>query len=181
MLPSDTGGSTATPGWPFASAVDFAQDAVGDLVTELSSFTKFRNRIDELLDDLKASPADSRKLGEDRVTRPQFGGGTRGEWHEADELHGAYRTVIKELEQLSKLLSDSIEGMGIAVLASHKGYENLDLDIRERMLAIKSNAQEHYGGEYDPPKAGAEQGTDRPAESGKPADRQADTSGVDGL
>ncbi|MFF8912203.1 hypothetical protein ACF08M_02505 [Streptomyces sp. NPDC015032] len=119
-----------------------APQAVGELVTELSSFTRFRNRIDELLRNLKASPAGPGKVGEDAVLREKFGGG-RGEWLEADGLYKSYSTVIKELEQLSKLLSDSIEGMSIAVLASHKGYEHVDLDVRQRMLAIQGSTEEH--------------------------------------
>lgn len=83
------------------------------------------------------------------MVRTQFGGGHNG-WAEAADLFLSYQTVITQLESLSKLLSDSIEGMGIAVLASHKGYENLDVDIRRRMLAINDNAQAHYGGSYDP-------------------------------
>lgn len=122
-----------------------APQAVGELVTELSSFTKFRERVEEILRDLKASPAGPGKLGEDTVGRSQFGGGEHGGWHEADDLHGVYSDVITNLEQLSKLLSDSIEGLGIAVLASHKGYENLDLDIRDRMLAIKNDVVDYHG------------------------------------
>ncbi|MER6498155.1 hypothetical protein ABT218_01725 [Streptomyces sp. NPDC001455] len=123
-----------------------AQAAVGDLVTELSSFTKFRDRVDELLRDLKGSPAGPGKVGQDRVARVHFGGDS-GEWAEANALHGAYSTVIKELEQLSRLLSDSIEGMSIAVLASHKGYEHVDLDVRDRMLAIQNRTNAHYAAE----------------------------------
>ncbi|MFE7707965.1 hypothetical protein ACFU6I_19720 [Streptomyces sp. NPDC057486] len=148
MLPSAPGGSTDAPGVPFGSVFDFAQNAVGELVTELSSFTKFRDRIDELLKDLKGSPADARKLGEDRMPRARFGG-EKGQWAEADALHHTYETVITELEQLSGLLSDSMEGMGIAVLASHKGYEHVDLDVRERMLAIRDGAREHQEAHQD--------------------------------
>ncbi|MGW8886770.1 hypothetical protein [Streptomyces sp. NPDC055749] len=149
------GGSGAGPalGWPFGGIIDAVQDTVGDLVTELQSFTKFRDRIDELIADLKASPADARKVGEDRVAPTEFGA---PEWAEAYGLHESYKAVITELETLSKMLSDSMEGMGIAVLASHKGYENLDEDIRERMRAISGSTKEHYGGEYVPePPAGA--------------------------
>ncbi|MCX4969674.1 hypothetical protein OHA98_33955 [Streptomyces sp. NBC_00654] len=134
---------------PFGSIIGAAHSAVGELVTELSSFTKFRDRIDELLTDLKTSPAGPNKLGEDPVTKGQFGDPG---WSEATGLYTTYNTVITELETLSKLLSDSIEGMGIAVLASHNGYENLDIDIRRRMLAISKEATEHYGGAYDPTK-----------------------------
>ncbi|MGW2084873.1 hypothetical protein [Streptomyces sp. NPDC001880] len=123
-----------------------APQAVGELVTELSSFTKFRERVDELLRDLKASPAGPGKVGEDIMGRERFGGG-KGEWSEADGLHGAYFKVVKELEGLSQLLSDSIEGMSIAVLASHKGYENVDLDVRDRMRAIQGSTIAHHGAE----------------------------------
>ncbi|CAM5290597.1 hypothetical protein SBADM41S_06798 [Streptomyces badius] len=60
--------------------------------------------------------------------------------------------MIGELETLSKLLSDSMEGMAIAVLASHKGYENIDLDVRDRMAAISAETT-YYGGNYDPEQA----------------------------
>ncbi|MER6104312.1 hypothetical protein ABT115_18790 [Streptomyces sp. NPDC001832] len=120
-----------------------APQAVGELVTELSSFTKFRERVEEILRDLKASPAGPGKVGEDTMGRERFGGG-KGEWAEADILHRSYSEVIKELEQLSKLLSDSIEGLSIAVLASHKGYEHVDLDVRQRMLAIQSSTNAHH-------------------------------------
>ncbi|MGP3638439.1 hypothetical protein ACTU45_34955, partial [Streptomyces sp. 24-1644] len=125
-MASDAGsGAGPVPGWPFGGIFGAVQDTVGDLVTELQSFTKFRDRIEELIQDLKASPADSRKVGEDRVASTEFGDPA---WAEASGLYESYKTVITELESLSKMLSDSMEGMGIAVLASHKGYENLDED-----------------------------------------------------
>lgn len=123
-----------------------APQATGDLVTELSSFTKFRERVDELLRDLKASPAGPGKVGEDAMGRERFGGG-KGEWQEADGLHGAYSKVVEEMEGLSQLLSDSIEGMSIAVLASQKGYENVDLDVRDRMRAIQGSVIAHHEAE----------------------------------
>ncbi|MFF1350573.1 hypothetical protein ACFVZJ_32165 [Streptomyces sp. NPDC058322] len=116
--------------------------AAGELVTELSSFTKFRDRIDRLLRDLKTSPAGPGRFGQDATGRDRFGGG-KGEWSGADALHGSYSKAIKELEELSRLLSDSIEGMGIAVLGAHKGYENVDLEVRSRMLAIQDGMNAH--------------------------------------
>ncbi|MCX5343244.1 hypothetical protein [Streptomyces atratus] len=145
-----------------------APQAVGELVTELSSFTKFRERVEEILRDLKASPAGPGKVGEDAMGRERFGGG-KGEWEEADILHGLYSKVIKELEQLSKLLSDSIEGMSIAVLASHKGYENVDLDVRQRMLAIKSSTETHHKAEQAAADAAATKEQKPAVKSGKPA------------
>ncbi|WP_407704178.1 hypothetical protein, partial [Streptomyces phyllanthi] len=139
---------SCTASW-LTGVFDAVQDVAGDVVTELSSFTKFQKRVDELIRDLKQSDAGPAKVGEEQLVRHQFGGGS-GEWTEASGLFTAYETVITELESLSKLLSDSMEGMGIAVLASHKGYQNIDLDIRDRMAAISAETTEHYGGSYDP-------------------------------
>ncbi|MGW0331162.1 hypothetical protein ACWD0J_04645 [Streptomyces sp. NPDC003011] len=119
------------------------------MAAELSSFTEFRRRVDELIRDLKSSEAGPDKVGEEPLARHRFGGG-EGSFAEASGLFTAYHTVIAELETLSKLLSDSMEGMGIAVLASHKGYENIDLDIRDRMTAISAETTERYGGGYGP-------------------------------
>ncbi|MDQ0796101.1 hypothetical protein [Streptomyces sp. B1I3] len=165
MLPSEVGASMAAV--PFVGLAASAAGAA-DLATELTSFTKFRDRIDEILRDLKASPAGPQKVGEDPLSRPQFGGGDM-QWAEAANLFVSYQKVVTELETLSKLLSESIEGMSIAVLASHKGYENLDVDIRRRMLAITDNAENHYGGEYDPSQE-SKQNTDAPGteKSAKP-------------
>lgn len=126
-----------------------AAGAMADVATELSSFTKFQKRVDDLIRDLKGSEAGPGKVGEAQLARHQFGGGD-GSWAEAAGLYSAYETVISELETLSKLLSDSMEGMGIAVLASHKGYQNIDVDVRNRMAAISAEATKHYGGSYDP-------------------------------
>ncbi|MER6028703.1 hypothetical protein [Streptomyces sp. NPDC001851] len=128
---------------------DEAWDAAADLATELSSFTKFQKRVDDLIRDLKGSAAGPGKVGQEQLVRHQLGGGG-AEWAEAAGLFTKYEAVISDLETLSKLLSDSMEGMNIAVLASHKGYQNIDLDIRDRMAAISTETTEHYGGSYDP-------------------------------
>ncbi|WP_327118064.1 hypothetical protein OG206_20300 [Streptomyces sp. NBC_01341] len=172
MLPSDgvSAGLMAVPGLGVTTAA-----AAVELATELTSFTKFRNRVDEILADLKKSPAGATQLGEDPMVRTQFGGGAN-QWAEAASLFASYQTVITELETLSKSLSNSIEGMSIAVLAAHNGYENLDIDIRRRMLAISDDAKKHYGGEYDPTKPAKQSGDSGPEAPGAPAD----TAGVVG-
>lgn len=151
MLPSDSGsGSGATSGSSWVSGLfDAVRDAAADVATELSSFTTFQKRVDQLITDLKGSDAGPGKVGQEQLVRHQFGGGG-GQWAEATGLFTAYETVISELETLSKLLSDSMEGMNIAVLASHKGYQNIDLDVRDRMTAISAETTEHYGHSYDP-------------------------------
>lgn len=156
-------------------AVAAAQSAVAELYTELESFTKFRDRIDEILVDLKASPADAKKLGEISIKDSQFGDVS---WPEAKGMFASYEKVVGELETLSKLLSDSIEGMSIAVLAAHKGYDNMDQDIRDRMLAIKSGVEEHYPKPDNAEAPATKQSGDRPAEV---PSSSGDTSGTDGL
>ncbi|WP_329198131.1 hypothetical protein [Streptomyces sp. NBC_01435] len=150
MRPNEPGAKSPTHPWGVIGAVGAAgaisPGAAGELFTELSSFTKFRDRVDGLLHDLKTSPAGPGKVGEDTMGRERFGGG-RGEWSEADALHGSYSKVIKELEELSQLLSDSIEGMSIAVLGAHKGYENVDLEVRGRMVAIQDSMRAHHKAE----------------------------------
>lgn len=150
MLPSEGGSGPGPSSWvsaPFGAAGALAAQA--DLAVELSSFTAFRKRVDDLIRDLKGSAAAPDEVGQEQLARHQFGGGD-GAWAEAAGLFTAYETVIGELETLSKLLSDSMEGMSIAVLASHKGYQNIDLDVRDRMVAISAETTEHYGGSYDP-------------------------------
>ncbi|MFE9996435.1 hypothetical protein [Streptomyces avermitilis] len=151
MVPSDGGAAWGPGSGPssWASGLfDAARDAAADVVTELSSFTTFQKRVDDLIRDLKGSAAGPGEVGQEQLVRHQFGGGA-GAWTEASGLFRAYETVIGELESLSKLLSDSMEGMGIAVLASHKGYQNIDLDVRDRMATISVETTKHYGRSYD--------------------------------
>lgn len=145
MLPSDSGaGASWTSG-----VFDAVRGAAVDVATELTSFTVFQKRVDQLIRDLKGSDAGPGKVGQEQFVRQQLGGGG-GQWTEAAGLFTAYETVVGELETLSRLLSDSMEGMNIAVLASHKGYQNIDLDVRDRMTAISAETTRHYGGAYDP-------------------------------
>lgn len=159
------------------SGLQATVSAVGDVVTELQSFTKFRDRIDALLRDLRESAAGPKQVGQTVASRANFGGGSGG-WAEAANIFGAHETVMSELEKLSKLLTDSIEGMSIAVLASHKGYENVDADVSRRMLAISKDTAEHYGGSYEPQVPGAPGGkTMKPGD----ASGSGDTSGASGF
>ncbi|MEU6403588.1 hypothetical protein [Streptomyces sp. NPDC046985] len=123
--------------------------ALAAMAAEYASFTGFKKRVDDLIRDLKGSEAGPGEIGRAPLVRGQFGGGG-GAWAEASGLFTAYASVISELKTLSKLLSDSMEGMGIAVVASHKGYQNVDRDVRRRMAAISAETTKHYGESYDP-------------------------------
>ncbi|MFJ9035594.1 hypothetical protein ACIRF8_03245 [Streptomyces sp. NPDC102406] len=146
-----TGDNGSWASGAFDAMKNAAQDAAGataDVMTELTSFTKFQKRIDQLIHDLKQSPASAHQVGMDQPTRASYGGASG--WSPADALHTAHTTVVESLEELSKLVSDSIEGMGLAVLASHQGYGNVDADVRDRLNAIHAEAKKNFGGEYRP-------------------------------
>ena len=130
------------PGGIFGSIAASA-GAAADIATELTSFTKFKQRVDELIHDLKGSPAGAQHVGQEALARHQFGGGD-GAWGDAAGVFTSYQSVIKDLESLSRLLSDSMDGMGIAVVASHKGYQHIDEHLRDRVKRIHAETTKHY-------------------------------------
>ncbi|MEU8622731.1 hypothetical protein [Streptomyces sp. NPDC048623] len=108
---------------------------VGD-VTLLS----FQTRMQKLVDDLKGSPAESTKIGEQKVTAASYGTG----FSAASELHGAYEKVRARLEELTKIFGETIEAMGIRAQIADKGYGSVDQEQRERFQQIQKSTQEDY-------------------------------------
>ncbi|MFG2871999.1 hypothetical protein [Streptomyces sp. NPDC048338] len=104
------------------------------------SMLEFKKGIDELIVSLTESPAGTKNMAADPVSRSQFGGGG-GAWIEASGIFSSYDNVLRELTKLSGLLGDCLEGMGIAVTMSKDGFEQTDDDIRRRMLAISQRTQ----------------------------------------
>jgi hypothetical protein len=105
------------------------------------SMLEFKKGIDELIVMLTESPASSKKLAAEPVTRNQFGGGGPS-WIEASGIFDSYNTVLKQLTTLSSVLGDCLEGMGLAVVMSKNGMEKTDDDIKYRMLQISQRAEE---------------------------------------
>ncbi|MFE5482000.1 hypothetical protein [Streptomyces sp. NPDC056527] len=100
----------------------------------------FKKGIDELIVELTKSPAGSKNMSADPVSRNQFGGGG-GAWVEASGVFTSYDNVLTQLTTLSALLGECLEGMGIAVVMSKNGMEQTDDDIRYRMLEISQRAE----------------------------------------
>ncbi|WP_307715247.1 hypothetical protein [Streptomyces sp. V4I23] len=155
--------------------------ALASLLYDPESMTSFKKRVDDLLIKLNGSPAGPDKVAADPLSATQFGGGG-GSWAEAAGIFDAYKTVIHQLKQLSQLLADCMEGMGIVVVSSKDGYQGMDDDIRQRMLAISQNTQEHYDPKRDPvaqEQAAQEKAQNKgePNGTGKPGD----TAGAGGL
>ncbi|HET6360227.1 hypothetical protein [Streptomyces sp.] len=123
--------------------------ALASMLYDPESMGDFKKSIDKLISDLNGSEAGPKKVDDEPASREHFGGGGAG-WIEASGLFGAYNNVITQLKQLSQLLADSMEGMGIAVVASKEGYGDMDDDIRRRMLEIHQRTEKHYDFEKDP-------------------------------
>ncbi|MER5882873.1 hypothetical protein ABT160_03505 [Streptomyces sp. NPDC001941] len=123
--------------------------AMASALYDPESMADFKVRVDKLITELKKSPAGATNVGADPMVRPQFGGGGAS-WHEAHGVFGAYDTVIKQLEKLSGLLHDCLEGMGIAVLASKDGFEGLDEEQRRKMALIHQRTETYYDYDRDP-------------------------------
>lgn len=105
------------------------------------SMETFRKGVDDLITQLQNSEAGPDKLKTDSVTRSQFGGGGAA-WGEAQSAYAAYDEVLGKLVQLSGLLKDCLEGLGIAVVASKNGMEEMDDDIKRKMIAIHQRTYE---------------------------------------
>jgi len=174
VLIADGGGSGATP--TDEEVLRAVNPALASVLYEPESMSSFKARVDELIVKLNGSPAGPDKVAEEPVTRSQFGGEA---WAEAAGLFNAYDTVVDQLKQLSQLLADSMEGMGIAVRSSQVGYEDLEADIRRRMLAIHENTQKHYDPKLDP-SAQEEAKGQAPAQA-QPGDTSGDSTAAGGL
>lgn len=99
------------------------------------SMETFRKQVEGLIEDLQGSQAGTGKLTADPVTRTQFGGGGAA-WGEAQSAYAAYDGTLSRLVELSGLLNDCLEGLGIAVVASKNGFEEMDDDIKRKMIGI---------------------------------------------
>ncbi len=111
------------------------------LLYNSESMTEFKKGVDELIADLLASPAAPKNMNSDQVVRGQFGGGGAA-WIEANDIFSSYKSVLAELIRLSALLSDCLEGLGIAVGIAKNGMEQTDEDIRAKMLDISKRTTE---------------------------------------
>ncbi|WP_455353471.1 hypothetical protein [Streptomyces sp. SYSU K217416] len=137
---------TATPSAPSSMDSLWSVNPQQAMLVEADTLKTFQKRVDGVLAKLIGSEASPGKLADEQMMRTQLGGGERV-FAEADALFDAYGNVVEQLKKLSKMLSDSIEGLSIAVHASQAGYENIDEDIRRRMLSLNENtrdwAEEH--------------------------------------
>ncbi|MGW0119567.1 hypothetical protein [Streptomyces sp. NPDC003327] len=127
------------------------------------SMETFKKGVEKLIAQLDGSEAGAGNLKADPVTRSQFGGGGAA-WGEAQGAYQAYDEVLGKLVQLSGLLNDCLEGLGIAVVASQNSIEEMDDDIKRKMIQIHQRT-------YD-----AKEKADKEAGRGPGASGQSDTT-----
>ncbi|MFE6063243.1 hypothetical protein [Streptomyces sp. NPDC056431] len=105
------------------------------------SMSQFKTRIDGLIEMLTSSEASRSKMEADALARVNFGGGGAA-WGEATSVHTSYETVLRQLTELSGLLQDCLEGLGIAVVASKDGFQQMDDDVKRQMIGIHERTEE---------------------------------------
>ncbi|MBB4891706.1 hypothetical protein FHS39_000706 [Streptomyces olivoverticillatus] len=115
------------------------------LYAELQSLKIFKGRVDEVLTELGDSEAAPSRVSEARLEAGLMG----VNFAEVNSLHSAYNNVHSQLETLSQLLSDMIEALGTAVHGARVGYENIDIEVKERMWAVQRRTQELFGSPSD--------------------------------
>ncbi|MFP3992273.1 hypothetical protein U9R90_33360 [Streptomyces sp. E11-3] len=117
------------------------------LKVEAKAMAGFKKRVDNLLSELSGSEAAPNKMAADRVVRGHFGS---PDFREAQFLYETFNTVHTELEKLSKVLGTQIEGMGLAIHSSQKGYDGIDQATRDRMKQINAEVEKYYDPNRDP-------------------------------
>lgn len=123
------------------------------MLVEAETLENFRKKADGILTKLLGSQASPKQLADEKMVREELGGGS-GAFIEAQELFGAYESVVAQLKQLSKMLSDSVDGLSIAIRASQGGYEAMDDDVKRRMRALNQRTGEWAREHKDLPTAG---------------------------
>ncbi|MFD8417060.1 hypothetical protein ACFV2Q_35875 [Streptomyces sp. NPDC059650] len=116
------------------------------LAVDYETLTGYKKKVDELLTKLKGSEAYDKKLADGTLPEGALGKG----FAEAETLFKTYNTVHTQLENLSKGLAAQIEGLGIAILTSGKGFAGVDEDTQARMRAIARQAKKDYVADRDP-------------------------------
>ncbi|TLQ43362.1 hypothetical protein [Streptomyces marianii] len=96
--------------------------------------------MDELLTSLAESPAEHKKIGEQKVTTDSYGTG----FSAATDLHAAYEKVRARLEGLSRTFGETIEALGIRVEIAEKGYAGVDQEERDRFAEIQKRTEDFY-------------------------------------
>lgn len=138
---------TTTPG---------ASGANGDLAVNDGSLQSLKKQLDELLGELRNSPASHTDMRTATITSDAY-----GDFPGAKALSTQYAKVQARLEAFSQVLGEQIEALGISVEVSEKGYDNVEAETLRRMQEIQRNVMRQYQDKDAPPPQVDEKRTDR--------------------
>ncbi|WP_344031439.1 hypothetical protein [Streptomyces luteireticuli] len=140
------------------------QSAADKMRVEVEALKGFKNRVDEALTELGGSEAAHANLAAEKIDKGHFG----QDFVAAGALYGMYNAVHEDLANLSKLLSDQIEALSLAVQGAHNDYQGTDLDHRDKMWAVQRELAKYYDPKQDPnaKSAGRDQVNPAPEKSG---------------
>ncbi|GEC06380.1 hypothetical protein SSP24_40350 [Streptomyces spinoverrucosus] len=124
MLPADMVGGVSA-----ARAADL--EASGEALGE------FVSRVDAVLRTLEESAGDPAKVGAQTIRASSLSNGRADVFPEAQSLYTQYNSVHEQLTTLSKTLHLQIEAIGIAVKGTANGFDELELEQRQRFWAIQ--------------------------------------------
>ncbi|MEW2436970.1 hypothetical protein AB0952_22935 [Streptomyces caniferus] len=112
----------------------------GSFEVDPKELKKLKQRVDDLLDQLKGSNADHRAIGHRKIAPSSFGQG----FIEAQGLADTYEKVLSQLETFSKMFGDQIEALSLGTEFIGRDYEAVDADVRNRLSAIQRRTQGLY-------------------------------------
>ncbi|QIJ66754.1 hypothetical protein G7Z13_25805 [Streptomyces sp. JB150] len=139
MLPADMVGGVSA-----ASKADL--EVSGELLKD------FVSRVDGVLRSLEASAGNPARVGAQTIKPSSLSNGRADVFPEAHSLYTQYNSVHEQLTTLSKTLHLQIEAIGIAVKGAANGFDQLELEQRQRFWAIQweiSQLQERTSGRHD--------------------------------
>ncbi|MER0480788.1 hypothetical protein ABR737_20995 [Streptomyces sp. Edi2] len=112
----------------------------GSFEVDPEELKKLKQRVDDLLDQLKGSNADHRAIGHRKIPPSSFGQG----FVEAQGIADTYEKVLSQLETFSKAFGDQIEALSLGTEFIGRDYEAVDADVRNRLAAIQRRTQGLY-------------------------------------
>ncbi|MFC0598612.1 hypothetical protein [Streptomyces palmae] len=117
---------------------------------EVKTLKGFKSRIDDVLLKFADSPGAKKNLDSHGVPTTAFGSSS---FNAAGILAGHVEKAHARLSELSQILGDQIEALGIAAVIAENNYEGVDAEQSARLKAIQERAERYYQGHRDNPAA----------------------------
>ncbi|WP_432015375.1 hypothetical protein [Streptomyces cucumeris] len=114
-----------------------------NLAKRASTLEEFKNRLDEALIALHGSPAGTRQLSEQSISRDAYGTSST-KFESADALDELYKAIHVKLEAFSKAVGDQIEAFGLLGIVAERNLDGLDAEQARRLNEIRKRIEEQH-------------------------------------